>query len=417
MKLKLQAIKLADGIHWVGANVHTEDLFEGIWPIPEGVALNAYTVQGDKTAVIELVREWGGAAMTFMKGLKALDIEPEDVDYIILNHLEPDHTGFTYMFRSIAPNATIVTTEKGEALVDGFYGITENVHTVATGDSLDLGQGKILHFTEIPNVHWPETMVTYEEDSGILFSSDAFGSYGIHKGSIFDDEQPEAIKSYWEDQMLRYYANIVATFSSNVLSAIDKLSGVDIKMIAPSHGLIWRGSPGTVVKKYVRYANYSKELQEPEITIIWGSMYGNTETMLNAIIKGASEYDIPIHVHQVPNEDASFILRDVFKSVGLIIGCPTYEYGMFPPMKYVMELLKEKLMRFKKVGFFGSYGWSGGAKRDFDEISERMKWDIEEPLLFKGYPSKEEISKGEELGRSIAEKVKEIPSKIEDEDY
>jgi anaerobic nitric oxide reductase flavorubredoxin len=352
-----------------------------------------------------------------MKNLKSLSIQPEDIDYIILNHLEPDHTGFTYMFRSIAPNAQIVTTKKGADLVDGFYGIKENIKTVETGDSVDLGNGKVLHFTEIPNVHWPETMVTYEQQSKILFSSDAFGSFGIHKGSIFDDKQPEAIKPYWEDQTLRYYANIVATFSSNVLNAIEKLSGVDISMVAPSHGLIWRGSPNAIINKYVRYANYSKDFQEPEITIIWGSMYGNTETMLHSILNGVAELEIPVHVHQVPNENPSFILRDVFKSAGLIIGCPTYEYGMFPPMKYVMELLKEKIMRFKKVGFFGSFGWSGGAKRDFDELKENMKWDIEEPLLFKGYPSDEEREKGEELGRTIASKIKEIPSKIKNEDY
>lgn len=381
------------------------------------MSLNAYSIKGDKIAVVELVREWGGAALTLMKNLKALSIEPEDIDYIILNHLEPDHTGFTYMFRSIAPNAEIVTTEKGAKLVDGFYGITENVKAVATGDSIDLGQGKVLHFTEIPNVHWPETMVTYEESSKILFSSDAFGSFGIHKGSIFDDEQPEAIKPYWEEETLRYYANIVAKFSQNVLNAVDKLGGVDIKMIAPSHGLVWRGNPGAILNKYIRYANYSKDFQEPEVTIIWGSMYGNTETMLHAILNGVAKEEIPVHIHQVPNEDPSFILSDVFKSSGLIIGCPTYEYSMFPPMKYVMELLKEKMMRFKKVGFFGSYGWSGGAKRVFDEMSERMKWDIEEPLLFKGYPTDEELKQGEELGRTIATKVKEIPSKIKDEDY
>jgi len=410
-------VKLSEDIYWIGAEVHTEDLFEGIWPIPEGVALNAYVIKGDKIAIVELVREWGGAALTFMKNLKSINIDPEDVDYIILNHLEPDHTGFFYMFHSLAPNAKVVTTEKGAALVDGFYGITDNIEIVKTGDSIDLGKGKKLHFVEIPNVHWPETQVTYESNSGILFSSDAFGSYGIHKGSIFDDEQPEAIKPYWEEETLRYYANIVAKFSSSVLSAIEKLADVDIKMIAPSHGLIWRGRPKAIVNKYLRYANYSKDLQEPEITVIWGSMYGNTETMLNAILKGASEQEITIHVHQVPNEDMSFILADVFKSSGLIIGCPTYEYGMFPPMKYALEILNEKFTRFKKVGFFGSYGWSGGALKVFNELSERMKWDIEEPLLFKGYPSKEELQKGEELGRTIATKVKKIPSKIKDEEY
>ncbi len=392
-------------------------MFEGIWPIPKGVALNAYVVKGEKIALIELVREWGGAAQTLINNLETLSISFNDIDYIVLNHLEPDHTGFTYMLKLLAPNAEIITTQKGVDLVDGFFGIKNNVRAVKTGDELDLGKGKKLKFAEIPNVHWPETMVTYEENSKILFSSDAFGSFGVHKGSIFDDETPDANKPYWEEEMLRYYANIVATFSPMVLKAIEALAGLEINMIAPSHGLIWRGKPETVIKKYIRYANYNKEYAEPEICVIWGSMYGNTETMLSAVLNGIAQEEVPIHVHRVPNIDASFVLSDAYKSAGLIIGAPTYEYGMFPPMKYIMELLKKKHMWFKKVAFFGSYGWSGGALKDFETLSEKMKWDILDPLSFKGHPTSEEIKKGELLGKELASQVKNIPSKIKDEEY
>jgi anaerobic nitric oxide reductase flavorubredoxin len=136
----MDAIKLADDIFWVGANVHTEDLFEGIWPIPNGVALNTYVIKGDKVAVIELVREWGGAAMTLLENLKSLSISLQDIDYIIFNHLEPDHTGFTYILRSLAPKSQIITTERGAALVDGFYGIKENIQTVKTDPSRSLAR-------------------------------------------------------------------------------------------------------------------------------------------------------------------------------------------------------------------------------------------------------------------------------------
>ena len=321
------------------------------------------------------------------------------------------------MLKLLAPNAEIITTQKGVDLVDGFFGIKSNVRAVKTGDIIDLGKGKRLRFVEIPNVHWPETMVTYEEDSKILFSSDAFGSFGVHKGCIFDDDTPDANKPYWEEEMLRYYANIVAAFSPMVLKAINTLSDLEIKMIAPSHGLVWRGKPEVVIKKYIRYANYNKDYAEPEICVIWGSMYGNTETMLSAVLKGIAQEEIPVHVHRVPNIDASFVLADAYKSAGLVIGTPTYEYGMFPPMKYVMELLKKKHMWFKKVGFFGSYGWSGGALKEFEVLSEKMKWDILDPLSFKGYPTSEEIKKGEALGREIASQVKKITSKIKDEEY
>lgn len=413
----MSAIKLNENIYWVGANVQTEDLFEGIWPIPDGVALNSYVVKGEKTAVIELVREWGGAALTFLRNLESIPVKMEDIDYVILNHLEPDHTGFTYMVNALSPNVEFVTTKRGAALLEGFYGIEENVKVVETGDDLDLGNGKKFHFTEIPNVHWPETMVTYEQDSKILFSGDAFGSFGVHQGTIFDDKTSDNSKSYWESEMLRYYADIISMFSPQVDQAIEKLDGLDINMVAPSHGLVWRGKPEVVIEKYKRYASYNQDYAEPEICIVWGSMYGNTEVMLNSILRGISNQGIPVKIHRVPNEDVSFILSDAYKSAGLIIGTPTYEYDMFPPMKYFMDLMNKKHIWHKKVLFFGSYGWSGGAKRVFDEMSEKMKWDIAEPLSFRGYPSAEELRKGEELASQLAAEVKKIPSKIGNEDY
>ncbi len=413
----MQAVKIADGIYWIGANIHTEDLFEGIWPIPKGVALNSYIVKGDKIAIIELVREWGGASHILLENMKSIPVDVKDIDYIILNHLEPDHTGFTYTLHQLAPKAEIIATPKGVELVDGFYEIKNNVKTVKTGDTLDLGQGKEFMFAEIPNVHWPETMVTYEKSTKTLFSSDAFGAYGVHKGSIFDDETPDAHKPYWEEEMLRYYANIVAMFSTSVLKAIDSLKDIEIKTIAPSHGLVWRGKPEVVVKKYIRYANYNQDYAEPEICVVWGSMYGNTEAMLSCILRGIESENVPVKIYRVPNDDPSFILADVYKSAGLIIGTPTYEYEMFPPMKYLLDLLKKKRMRFKKVLFFGSYGWSGGAQKDFDELSTNMKWDILEPVVFRGYPTSEIQKKGEDLAAELARQVKEIPSKIKDEDY
>ena len=413
----MQAIEIADDIYWVGANVHTEDLFEGIWPIPHGVALNSYIVKGEKVALIELVREWGGAAHRLIKNLESIDLSIKDIDYLILNHLEPDHTGFTYLVKSLNPNVEILATKRGVELVEAFYGIKDNLKVVNTEDELDLGGGKKFTFTEIPNVHWPETMVTYEHNTKTLFPGDAFGSFGVHQGSIFDDETPDVSKAYWESEMLRYYADIISMFSTSVLRAIDKLSDLDIKIVAPSHGLIWRGNPEVVINKYKRYANYNQEYAEPEICIVWGSMYGNTEAMLNSILKGIGKVGVPVNVHRVPNEDISFILSDAYKSAGLIIGTPTYEYEMFPPMKYFMDLMQKKRIWYKKVLLFGSYGWSGGAQKVFDEFSENMKWDIFDPLTFRGYPTIEELNKGERIAEKLAKEVKDIPSKIKNEDY
>ena len=217
--------------------------------------------------------------------------------------------------------------------------------------------------------------------------------------------------------MLRYYANIIAMFSQSVIKAIESLKGLDIKMIAPSHGLIWRSKPDVVIKKYLRYANYNKDFAEPEICIVWGSMYGNTEAMLEAVLSGIAKEGVPVTIHRVPNEDGSFILSDVYKSAGLIIGCPTYEYEMFPPMEYLMELLSKKRMKYKKVLYFGSYGWSGGAKKVFDDLSTKMEWDIYDPVVFRGFPNNDQLEKGELIASKLAKEVKSIPSKIKDEEY
>ncbi len=413
----MKAIKIEDDIYWVGANVHTEDLFEGIWPIPNGVALNSYIVKGDKIALVELVREWGDAAQTLIKRLESIKVKLEEINYIILNHLEPDHTGFTYLLKAINPDIEIYATERGVKLVNAFYGIKDNVHAVKTGDTLDLGKGKKFQFVEIPNVHWPETMVTYEMDSKILFSGDAFGAFGVHKGGIFDFETPEANKHYWEQEMERYYANIIAMFSPMVRKAILELSKYEIKSIAPSHGLIWKKHPEVVINKYIRYADYNKDYAEPEICVIWGSMYGNTEVMLNAVLRGIATEGVHVSVLRVPNVDVSYVISNAYKAAGLVIGTPTYEYEMFPPMKYCLELFKKKHIWYKHVLFFGSYGWSGGAKKDFDELSNGMKWDILEPLTFNGHPNDEEYERGMELGAELARRVKKVPSKIKDEDY
>ena len=397
---------MGKGVYWGGLSVSSSDLFEGLWPIPDGVTLNSYIVKGEKTAIIDLVRDWGGAPMNIMEAIKSLGIDIKQIDYVVLNHLEPDHTGWLEILNKIT-KAKIVTTQKGADLAKALYHITdEEIMVVKSGDKIDLGNGKTLVFEEIPNVHWPETMMTYETETKILFACDAFGSFGGLRGSIFDDENCADNHEYFKDEMLRYYANIVGPFSQSVLDAIEKLKGLEIKMIAPSHGLVWR-DVNKVIQRYATYANYMKDFAEPKITVIWSSMYGNTEKMLRAILEGIGRENIPVNVFKVPETDVSYVLAKAWESAGLLIGMPTYEYKMFPPMKYVLDTLGHKRAMYKKVLRFGSFGWSGGAQKQFEETVKTLKWDLMDPIEFRGSPTARP-EKGRQMGQEF-KMVKAIP--------
>ncbi len=403
----MTAVEIRPGSWWIGVNVRSHDLFEGLWPIPHGVSLNSYLVRGNKTAVVDLVREWSGTSTLFLHQLQSSGTDPKDIDYIILNHLEPDHTEFLRNLRRMAPQATLLATEKGVELVEHFYGISEGVRAVGDGEELDLGGGKKLIFFHTPFVHWPETMMTYEPATGVLFSCDAFGGFGALKGILFDDQVQATDESFYYDEMLRYYANIVANFSRMVLKAIDKLAGIEVSVIAPSHGLVWRTNPQKVIENYVKFAEYSSGKGEPAITLLWGSMYGNTKLVTDAVMRGIAREKVPMEIFEVPGVDESYILASVFKNRGVVVGAPTYEAKLFPPMAHVLDSIARKRMINKRGFFYGSYGWSGGAQREFDAIAESLKWEQSGALEFRGAPTAEDLHRAENLAATFASSIRE----------
>jgi len=402
----MSAIEIRPGSWWTGVNVRSHDLFEGLWPIPDGVSLNSYLVRGEKAAVIELVREWSGSARTFVEQLESTGVGCGDIRYIILNHLEPDHTEFLNNMRRMAPNAQIISSPKGVEMIKHLYGIEQGLRAVDDGEELDLGAGKRLVFYHTPFVHWPETMMTFEPDEGILYSCDAFGGFGVLKGILFDDEVHESDVQFYYDEMLRYYANIVANFSRPVTKALGKLKGLDVSVIAPSHGLVWRHNPAEVVARYTKFAGYSNGEAEPAITVVWGSMYGNTKAAADAVMRGIAREGVPMEVFEVPGIHESYILASIFKSRGVVVGAPTYEVGLFPPMAHLLDSVARKHMRNRKTLRFGSYGWSGGAQREFDALAEQLKWVQSEPLEFRGAPTHEELHSAEELGAAFARSIR-----------
>jgi anaerobic nitric oxide reductase flavorubredoxin len=403
----MPAVEIRPGSWWIGVNVRSHDLFEGLWPIPHGVSLNSYLVRGNKTAVVDLVREWSGTSTLFLHQLESSGTDPKDIDYIILNHLEPDHTEFLRNLRRMAPQATLLATEKGVELVEHFYGISEGVRAVGDGEELDLGGGRKLIFFHTPFVHWPETMMTYEPATGLLFSCDAFGGFGALKGILFDDQVQAVDESFYYDEMLRYYANIVANFSRMVLKAIDKLAGIEVSVIAPSHGLVWRTNPQKVIENYIKFANYSSGKAEPGITLLWGSMYGNTKLVTDAVMRGIAREKVPMEVFEVPGVDESYILASVFRNRGVVVGAPTYEAKLFPPMAHVLDSIARKRMINKRAFSYGSYGWSGGAQREFDAIAESLKWERSAALEFRGAPTAEDLRRAEDLAAAFARSIRE----------
>lgn len=403
----MRAHTIAENVYVLHADIKSSTRFEGIWPIPHGVTLNSYLIRGDKTALIDSAKDWAGSIAQYESQLSSVGASFDNIDYLVLNHLEPDHTAFISEIRKKNPSVQIISTSKGISMVRNFFKITDNLREVKTGDTLDLGKGIILDFFETPNIHWPETMMTYDRTNKILFSCDGFGSYGSLGDRVFDDEFTAQEHAFYESESLRYYSNIVASFSTFVLKALEKLKELDIKAVAPSHGIVWRRNVPEIISRYAKYAGYNTGgACEKEICIIWGSMYGYTKAGLDAVISGIEAEKVPYTIHQVPDTDASFVLSDAYKAAALVLAMPTYEYKMFPPMAHILDLFERKHFSCKKVLRIGSWGWVGGAKKEYDEVTAAFKWTHVEGHEWQGVPSKEDLAVLKEKGRELAKLVK-----------
>ncbi len=397
--------KLAEGVFRIFADIGDRDLFEGIWPLPHGVNINSYIVQGkDKLAFIDLVKDWEGALEKVNNQLESLGYTFNDVDYLVLNHMEPDHTGSLAEMVKQNPHMEILCTKKAVPLVSAFYKVENNVRAVGSGDSVDLG-GKTLVFEETPNIHWPETMMTFVPEDNILFSCDAFGSFGTYEHG-FDDELTEKEWELLIPETQRYYSNIVSSFSQFVTRGIAKLANLDIKIIAPSHGIVWRKEPQKVIELYKNYALWMNTPPENTITIIYSSMYGNSIKLIPAIKKVLEDEGVTVYAHEVPKEHASFVLSSAWGSKGLVIAMPTYEYRMFPPMYHILDILERSHVNNRKVMRVGSFGWSGGAQKQFDPIVSSLKWDCLGTVEYQGSPTKEYEEKAVEIAKALVASIK-----------
>ena len=391
--------EISRNIHYVGVNDRTKHLFEGLWPLPLGVSYNSYLIVDKSVVLIDTV-DHCYTDLFFEKIKNILGERP--IDYLVVNHMEPDHSASINDLCRVYPDIKIIGNSKTIGMIEGFYGIFDKFHEVKDGDRLPLGE-KILTFYMTPMVHWPETMMTYCEDDKILFSGDAFGCFGTLDGGIIDYQMNT--EKYW-DEMFRYYSNIVGKYGAPVQKALAKLSGIDIQIICSTHGPIWKEEIQKVISIYNKLSLYEGE---EGVVIAYGSMYGNTEKMAEVIARELAAQGIKnIVMHNVSKSDMSYILRDIFKYKGLIIGSPTYTNELFPNIESLVSKLESRDMKNRVFGYFGSFSWAGAAVKRLSSFAERMKWDVTgNPVEMKQGITSEKIAQCQELAKAIAMKLKQ----------
>ena len=396
----MQAVEIAPDVYWIGVNDRTTDLFEGIWPITkEGIANNAYFINDEKKAIVESAKAF--QKDDFLKRISEIT-NPSEIDYIIINHMEPDHSGVYEELARIAPKAAFIGTDRTVDLLKAFYGITERITPVSDGHEISLGS-RTLKFISTPMVHWPETMMTFDTKDGILFAGDGFGGYGALEDDIFDDTCPDI--DYYLTESLRYFTNVISRFSTMVSKAIDKVVSLPVDVIAPSHGLIWRREPKRIIDLYARWASYGTEPAERGVTVIHGSMYGNTTLMLDTVIESLKETGVPFEAHDASRTHVSYILPSLWTKSAVILGTPTYEAGLFVPVAYILDMALRKKISRKRVFRFGSYGWSGGAEREIKQLMNDLKWELVNSFEFNGRPTDEDLEQGSSLVREFARNI------------
>lgn len=393
--------KITKDIYYVGVNDRNKALFEGLWPLPNGVSYNSYLIVDEKVCLIDTVEV--DFFTQFIENIHRV-IGDRQIDYVVVNHMEPDHSGSLALIRKYYPNVQIVGNKKSFNLLKGFYGISANELEVKEGSTLSLGSHE-LKFSMIPMVHWPETMVTIDTTTNVVFSGDAFGCFGALNGGLIDSQIN--CDTFWLE-MVRYYSNIVGKYGIPVQNALKKLAGVKIDYICSTHGPVWHENIEKVVDLYDKMSRYETEAG---LVICYGTMYGNTERMAEVIAHAASEAGVKnIVMYNVSKTHHSYIIRDVFRYKGLIVGAPTYNTGLYHEMEALLSELANKDIKNHLIGWFGSHGWASKAVAKIQEWNEnRLHFEpVGEPVDMKQALDADTEAKCEALGRAMAERLKTV---------
>ncbi|MBQ1185763.1 MAG: FprA family A-type flavoprotein [Muribaculaceae bacterium] len=357
--------EISGGIYYVGVNDRTTQRFEGLWPLPYGVSYNSYIIKSDKNVLVDTVEQ--SEAGLFIENIEKV-LGGKDLDYLVINHMEPDHSGSIVDIVNRYPNVKIVGNALTINMIKGFYRLENPNHYLAVkdGDTINIGD-KTLKFIMTPMVHWPETMMTYVCEPAIMFTGDAFGTFGALNGAVIDHEMNTDVYFH---EMYRYYSNIVGKYGVHVQKALAKVAGIDIKMICPTHGPVWVEEIARVVELTDKL---SKGEAEDGVVIVYGTMYGNTARYAEIAAQRFAENGIKnIKVYNATFAEISDILADIFRYKGLVIGGPTYSANLFPPIEALLKALEVRELKNKALGVFGSYTWASSATKLFHDYSLRL---------------------------------------------
>ncbi len=399
----MKAIKIKPDIYWVGAIDWAIRDFHG-YVTTNGTTYNNYIVLDEQITLFDTVKH--SFSKTTIDNIRSI-VEPSKIKNIIINHIENDHVTSLDDIMALTPDARIYITEKGKKGLARFFDISKwDINVVKTGDTLNIGKRNLL-FIETPMLHWPDSMMTYIKEDKILISQDGFGQ---HYASVarFDDEFITCYSvSELEDAVIDYYSNILMPFGiliKNKIAEIQKL-GIEIDMIAPDHGIIWRKDPSKILNMYLDMANGKAELR---VAIIYDTMWQSTELMTVPIAQGIQDEGVDVKVMKLRAVPNSIAIKEFWKSRGCLIGSPTLNNSMYPTVADFLTYLKGLRPKHRLIGAFGSYGWGGGAVRDIYDILKKTELEIVEPGIQVNYrPSIEDEEKCYEFGRDFARKVKD----------
>jgi len=395
--------EVTENLYWVGANDHRLTLFENIHPIPRGVSYNAYLLLDKQTVLFDTV-DWS-ACRQFLENVEYL-LAGRTLDYLVINHMEPDHGASIEEILLRYPKVKIISTEKAFLLMRQFgFNIDGRTEEVKEGDTKSFGK-HVVTFVAAPMVHWPEAMVTFDTTNGVLFSADAFGSFGALDGKLFNDEVD--FDGEWIDDARRYFTNIVGKYGPHVQALLKKAGTIDIKIICPLHGPVWRTNLGYFLEKYDKWSRYEPE--EKGVMIVYASMYGNTESAAGALAASLVEKGITnVVMYDVSNTNVSYLISETFRLSHVVLASVTYNLGIYPQMhNYLMDM---KALNLQKRTFAivenGSWACkSGTLMREFLENEMKEITVLDEKLTLNSAMNEDNLADLEALADSIVGSLK-----------